>query len=224
MGLSVLTIGQNTRLQQIGIGEKIGDFTLKSYQGDTYSMSDLIGKKNVLLIFPRGKVLDNLWCPLCYYQYAEISAYEKLNNLSKKYDLEILFILPYVKDSITSWQSAAQKGLNTIEKWKNPAGYETLTGGVREWADYVREFYPQTFDFKGEKMPLTIPVLMDEDQLVSKALALYTNEWGGTKTFQNIPTVYLIDKTGKVRFKYHSQYTNDRPNAEYIHEYLEKMF
>ena len=33
----------------------------------------------------------------------------------------------------------------TIENWKNPVGYDTLTGPVKRWATYVREFFPQKF-------------------------------------------------------------------------------
>jgi peroxiredoxin len=220
-GAQIAMAQQNT-LEPVGLGETMGDFTLTSYQGDEVRLSDLDGK-NVLLIFPRGKVLPNMWCPLCYYQYAEIAELEAKHGLRDKYDLEILYILPYPKDSITAWRKAAFNGLQTIENWKYPDGYDTLTGGVKRWAEYVREFFPQKFTYPDGEFDLPLPVLMDEDKEVSKALFLFTEEWGGTKAEQNMPTVFLLDKDKVVRFKYHSQYTNDRPTAEYIVEYIRKM-
>nr|NQU94149.1 redoxin domain-containing protein [Bacteroidota bacterium] len=118
---------QTSVLEPVGLGETMGDFTLTSYQGEVVSMSDFRGTKNVLLVFPRGKVLEDLWCPLCYYQYAELAGWDQKNNIRKKYDLEIFYVLPYPKDSINLWRRAANKGLQTIENWKNPTGYDTLT-------------------------------------------------------------------------------------------------
>jgi len=46
-------------------------------------------------------------------------------------------------------------------------------------------------------------------------------EWDGTNVLQNVPTVYIIDKDGILRFKYLSQSTIDRPSAEYILNYIE---
>jgi len=215
-----LCIAQNRDLEPIGIGETMGDFTLTTYQGDEVSLSDYKGKKNVLLVFPRGKVLDELWCPLCYYQYAELAEWDERVNASKRFNLEILFVLPHAKDSIDLWRKAANQGLQTIENWKNPAGYDTLTGPAKNWADYVREFYPSTYNYPNGEIDVPITILMDEDKKLSKGLLLYTKEWGGTKTWQNMPTVFLLDKNGVVQFKYHSQYTNDRPTAEYIQRML----
>lgn len=219
---SLQSIGQDRILEPVGIGETMGDFTLNTYQGEEVSMAGLKGKK-VLLMFPRGKVLEEMWCPLCYYQYAEIAALEKKTGMRKKYNLEILYVLPYPKDSITLWKKAAGKGLQTIENWKYPEGYDTLTGPVRRWADYVREFFPEKFSYPNGEIDIPLPVLMDEDKSVSSGLYLFTQEWGGTTAAQNMPTVFLLDEQGVVRFKYHSQYTNDRPQAEYLLEYIKEM-
>jgi len=220
--LSHNSFAQKTILEPVGIGEKMGDFTLKTLQGDVLNFSGLKGK-NVLMIFPRGKVMQKMWCPICYYQYAEIAEMDKKNKLRKKYNLEILYILPYTKDSIEMWKKSVNIGLGAIEKWKNPDGYDTLTGPVKRWAEYAREFFPDKFVYEDGKMPIPLPILMDEDKAVSKALFLNKEEWGGTKVNQNMPTVFLVDKKGVVQFKYHSQYTNDRPPAKYIIEYLDKM-
>jgi hypothetical protein len=44
------------------------DFTLPAVQGGDFGISKLKGK-NVLLVFPRGKVADH-WCQICHYQYS----------------------------------------------------------------------------------------------------------------------------------------------------------
>ena len=217
-----LSQAQDAILEPVGVGETMGDFTLHTYQGDVMNMADLRGK-NILLIFPRGKVLPEMWCPLCFYQYAEIVMMEKKTNLRKKYDLEILYVLPYPKDSITQWKKAAGQGLQTIENWKYPTGYDTLTGPVKRWANYVREFFPQKFSYPDGVIETPLPILMDEDKALSSALNLFTHEWGGTKAAQNMPTVFILDKQGVVRFKYHSQYTNDRPTVEYLEKFLKEM-
>lgn len=70
----------------------------------------------------------------------------------------------------------------------------------------MREFYPDTYYFESGVMETPIPILIDEEKTVSKSLALYTQEWGGTKTDQNMLTVFLMDKVVTVRFKYHNNY------------------
>nr|NQU90858.1 hypothetical protein [Bacteroidota bacterium] len=113
--------------------------------------------------------------------------------------------------------------MQTIENWKNPTGYDTLTGAPKRWADYVREFFPEYYNYPGGEIDIPLPILMDEDKNVSKGLYQFTKEWGGTKADQNMPTVFLLDKDGVIQFKYHSQYTNDRPTAEYIERIIKRM-
>ena len=66
------------------VGEQMPDFTLPSIQGGSVTLSGLTGK-NVLLIFPRGRVGDH-WCQICHYQYAELVELEKKLNLRDKYE------------------------------------------------------------------------------------------------------------------------------------------
>lgn len=220
--MSKLALAQTNNIEPVGVGETMANFKLMSYQGDEINLENYRGK-NVLLAFPRGKVLPNMWCPLCYYQYAELAEIDKAKDIRKKYNLEILYVLPYPKDSIDEWRKNVNGGLSTIENWKNPPGLDTLPDGYKRWAKYVREFYPKTFVYENGKMPLPIPILIDEDKTLSNGLMLSTKEWGGTKADQNMPTVFLLDKEGVVRFKYHSQYTNDRPTIEYLLKFIDKM-
>ncbi len=222
--LSYVSNAQSSFIEPVGVGETMGSFALKTYQGGEVDLNNLKGK-NVLLVFPRGRVLSNLWCPICYYQYAELAESDKLNKLVKNGELEVFYVMPYPKDTIDSWYGSVNGGLAAVESWKHPKDYETLTSEnpAKRWADYAREFFPQTFTYEEGKMPLPIPILLDADKVISKALVLNTEEWGGTKTNQNMPTVFLLDKNGVIKFKYHSQYTNDRPTIDYILEYYSKM-
>jgi peroxiredoxin len=64
---------------------------------------------------------------------------------------------------------------------------------------------------------------MDAKRKVSKGLGIFTTEWGGSKVDQNIPTVLIVDKTGRVKFKYMSQNTFDRPSVDYVLKFLEAL-
>ena len=79
------------------------------------------------------------------------------------------------------------------------------------------------FFFEGGKVFFPFPILIDADRSLSKGLGLFTAEWGGRKAEQNIPTVFIIDAQGVVRFKYVGQSTVDRPSTEYLLGFIEKM-
>ena len=214
---------QNNNVIPVTINEKFSDFSLKTYTGENVTLSEMLGKK-VMLVFVRGKVTPEIWCSICHYQYLELVEMEDIDNLREKYNLEIFFVLPYIKDSVDNWIKAFPKSLETVHGWKNPENLDSISQGAKEWMKFTQEFFPKEFDFKLEDFSLQLPVLMDEDQMVSKGLYLLKDEWGGTKVMQNVPTVYIIDEEGYVKFKYTSQYTNDRPDAKYLEKYLEKMF
>jgi peroxiredoxin len=220
----ILTSGlaQNENVKPGILGEKFSNFTLWTYQGQQLSMKDLLGK-NVLFIVSRGKYKDNAWCTICHYQYAEFADQELTNHIRQKYNLEIVFLLPYIKDTIVNWEKAFPKEMESVEKWKNPAKPDSLTPKQKEWMIFARTHYPNKFDFTGKKVPLPLPVLMDDKQEVSKGLDVFRMEWGGTKTMQDIPAVFIIDKEGILRFKYVSQNTVDRPTTSYILNFIEKM-
>ena len=177
-----------------------------------------------MIIFPRGKVTNEVWCPICHYQYLEMVKTEKKNNLREKYDMEIYFVLPYGRDSLQQWVDAFPKSLQTIKNWKYPMDENNISEGARSWMEYAREFFPHSFKYSEKHFDLTLPVLFDPDRKVSEGLDIFRKEWGGTTVAQNVPTIFILDKKGKVKFKYFSQYTNDRPDAKYIVKYLESMF
>src|SRR5512136_2979161 len=72
------------------IGFPMTDFSLPAIQGGMFGPAALKGK-NVLIIFPRGKV-DDTWCWICPYQYAELADLEAKLQLRKNFNLEILFV------------------------------------------------------------------------------------------------------------------------------------
>lgn len=211
---------QNNDIQPGYLGKKISDFKLQTYQGTELSISDLEGK-NVLLVFPRGKVMDNVWCGLCMYQYAELAYLDETQKIRDKYNLEIVYVLMLDKDSTEQWYNGFSERLARIEQWKYPA--DTTNQAVMDWAYFCREAFPMKYDYTEKTIPRYFPVMMDVDKKVSKAFGLYRYQWDGTSTDQNIATIFLLDKEGIVRFKYHSQATQDRPNADYLINIIEKV-
>lgn len=212
---------QNNQVKPGIVGQKISDFTLLTYQGQELSIDNLRGK-NVLLIVSRGKYADDRWCTICQYQYADYADLALTKNIREKYNLEIVFLFPYSRDTLKSWEKVFPTEMQKIEKWKNPDSTKA-TAKQMEWAQFARANYPKKFDFTDKKVPLPLPVLVDEKQEVSKGLDVLRMDWDGCKTMQNIPAVYIIDKEGTIRFKYISQNTTDRPTSDYIMNFIEKM-
>jgi len=217
--------GQNTPQKQVKIANltlDMPDFTLPALQGGEYSISGLKGK-NILLVFPRGRVQDSVsWCNICQYQYAELVNLVQKENILKKYNLEILFVLPYDKATLTDWVSTMPKQLAEIEEWKHPKDTAGMTVPQKGWMNLSRQLYPESFSYTEGKVPTPIPILIDAGRTVSKGLGLFTTEWDRSKVDQNIPTIYIVDKNGKLQFKYVSQRTIDRPNARYLLKFIEQ--
>lgn len=205
--------------QPAAVRQEMADFTLPVYQGGEITLSQLRGK-NVLLIFPRGLAGEDHWCHICNYQYADLAALEKEKNLREKFDLEILFVLPYNREMVEEWVDKFSDQMADIQNWKNPADPDKLDERGKRRMEFAEKYFPKDYTFEKGKVPLPFPVLIDRDQKISKSLGLYTTEWGGSKIEQNIPTIYIIDKSGILQFKYHSQNTLDRPPSEYLVEVI----
>jgi peroxiredoxin len=208
---------QNDNIIPVQVKEKFSDITLTTSNGKLINLPE--SGRNTMLVFIRGKVTPTIWCPICHYQYLEMIEEVEKTKFTEKNEMDVYFVLPYSTDSLQPWIGAFPRSLETINRWKNP---EVLNDGTKSWKAYCDEFFASNYEFDLDNYELTIPVLFDPDQKVSNGLFLYKEEWGGTKVEQNIPTIYIIDKAGKVTFKYHSQYTNDRPDAEYLMNFVEK--
>ncbi|HDT11503.1 MAG TPA: redoxin domain-containing protein [bacterium] len=201
------------------VRQEMPDFTLPVYQGGEINLSQLRGK-TVLLIFPRGLAGKDHWCHICNYQYADLAILEKEKNLRERFDLEILFVLPYDQEMVQEWVDKFSDQVADIQNWKNPADPDELDEREKRRMEFAKKYFPKNYAFEKGKVPLPFPVLIDVEQKISKSLGLYTTEWGGSKIEQNIPTIYVIDKTGVLQFKYHSQNTLDRPPTEYLVEVI----
>jgi len=205
------------------IGWAMPAFTLPAYQGENVSISDLKGK-NILLVFPRGHVSDSIhWCNICQYQYAELAELENTKHIKQKYNLEILFVLPYDRPAIQDWVNSFPQQLEEVETWKNPPDLGKLSDGEKRWMEKSRVLFPKSFHMAKDNIPTPLPILIDADRAVSKGLDLFRTEWDRSKVDQNIPTIYIVDESGILQFKYMSQKTTDRPNADYLLKYIERM-
>lgn len=203
------------------VGWPMPDFELLSHQGEEVSISQFRGK-NILLLFPRGRY-ENQWCRFCHYQYAELVELDKKYNIREKYDLEILQVMPYSQEEVADWVKDFKKNLGEIEAWKNPPNPDRLSPGRKDWMNTARKTWPKKFDYSSGDAPLPFPILIDADRKVSIGLELFRTEWNLSRVEQNVPTIFIIDKNGVVRFKYMSQATMDRPSLEYILEFIERM-
>jgi len=206
---------QNAQIRPVSVGNPMPDFTLPAYQGGEFTLSKLKGKM-VMLIFPRGKYSPEEWCHICHYKYAELCELEKEMGIKEKHNLEILYVLPHDKETIDDWFNKFSKNLQDIERWKNPPNPDNLNARRKAFLERVRKAFPKKIEYKKGEIPTSIPILIDADEKVSKGLGLFTPDWDGGKGPQNVPTVYIIDKNGKVQFKYHSQNTWDRPSFDYL--------
>jgi peroxiredoxin len=206
---------QNEDVFPVQVKEGFPDIVLTSRDGELIKIPE--AGRNTMLVFIRGKVTPTVWCPICQYQYLEMVEAVEKTKIAKKYDMDIYFVMPYLTDSLQNWMMAFPKSLNTIDRWKNPTSQDP---NVIAWRDFARVFFAKDYSVDPDNYELKLPVMFDPDQKVSNGLQLYTQEWGGTKVAQNIPTIFLLDNEGKVAFKYHSQYTNDRPDADYLIEFI----
>jgi len=202
----------------VTLGEPMPDFTLPVFQGGEIKLSDLKGK-NVMIIFPRGYAAPGAWCTICDYKYAELAELERTSQLRQKYNLEFLFVLPYDRDTVKAWRDALPGQLEKIRLTKNPPDPTKLDEKARATMERYRKIFPKDLTVSKEETSLLIPILIDGDRTVSKGLDLFRTEWG-SKVDQNVPTTFILDRNGIVRFKYFSQNTVDRPSYEYLLEIL----
>jgi peroxiredoxin len=217
-----LIFSQNVDIKPPILGEKFPDFTLPIYQGGEFKMAEMLGK-NVLLISSRGKYADDHWCAICNYQYADFVELVEKDSILEKYNLAIAFLMPYSKDILSGWENAFPGDMKKIEGWKYPENIESQTPDQKNWTDYTRQQFPKTFIFQDDKVKLLLPVLVDENQELSKGLDIFRTEWTGATSPQNIPSVYIVDSKGVLRFKYISQNTFDRPSSDYIIAFIQSM-
>jgi len=210
---------QDNKINLPMIDQKVSNFQLTDQNGHAVSLSDYKGK-NVMLIFPRGMVKENYWCQICHYQYADIADLEKNSSVRQKYNMEVLFVLPYSTDTVKNWIGMFPKQMEIIDNWKYPRDTANLSEGKLKWAQTTRMLLPKKFNYEPGNIETPFSILADSDRLVSNAFKLYKNEPNAP---QNTPAIYIIDKEGTLRFKYLCQDTTDRPTFQYLFQFIEKI-
>ena len=213
---------QTPQLRPVTVGSPMPDITLPAYQGGEVTLSELRGKR-VMLVFPRGLSRPNSWCHICPYQLAELADYDATANLRENSNLEILYVLPYPRDEVSEWIQAFPQLFQDIRDRKNPPNYAELDDAGRARVERSRQVYPKTFWMEPEEVEEAFPILVDHDHAVSSGLGLFTTDWSGSNAEQNVPTILIIDETGILRFKYMSQNTVDRPPLDYLVWFLDKL-
>ena len=211
---------QEPRVRPVLLGDEMPDFTLPAYQGGEVTLSKLRGK-NVMIVFPRGFAAEGRWCTICNYKYGELVDLEKTEHLRQKYDLEILYVFPYGKDIVKQWVDVLPEQMDKIKTWKNPPEPEKLDEKGKARLEMVQKGFPKDLSFEKENVPVPFPLLIDEDQELTKGLGLFMTEWSGSKVGQLVPSVFVLDKEGVLQFKYVGQNTWDRPSWEYMERVLE---
>lgn len=213
------TFAQEAKIEMPLLDKKMSDFSLSNQNGEQVVLSELIGK-NVLLIFPRGMVSDDHWCQICHYQYAELAKLEQELKIKDKYNLEVLFVLPYSKDSVKAWVEMFPLQMEVIHGWKHPDTIN-ISKKTLDWSEKVKQILPIDFSSEAGAIDISFPVLADEEQLVSKGFEIYDDK--KKEAPQNKPAVYILNTKGELKFKYISQNTFDRPSVEYLFNIIEKI-
>lgn len=222
LSLFAFANAQNKFNGPVSPDQQMPAFSLPTYQGTDFNLEKLKGK-NVVLIFVRGLVEKDHWCNICHYSYVQLADYENKMQLRKKYNMEFAFILPYDKDTAKYWVSIFPEQLKVLEGWKNPSETEMQNEGVKRWMEITRNLFPVKYEVDPKNIQTPFPIIIDGDKTLSKGLGLFTMEWGGKEAPQNVPCVYVIDKTGKLVFKYLSQNTMDRPSYDYLIKVFDKF-
>ena len=202
------------------IEQPMPDFTLPAFQGGTVTLSSLRGK-NVLILFPRGYAAEDYWCTICNYRYVELAQLDKALGLRRKYNVEILVVFPYGRDLVKTWIASLPEQLDKIHAAKFPEDPSKLDETARRRMERWRLIFPRDLSLEKGEMLAPFPVLIDADRTVSKSLGLFRTEWNGGKADQNIPSVFIVDPTGVLQFKYVGQVTTDRPSADYLFTVLD---
>ncbi len=220
--IAILVIPQVRSQTVVKPRESFPDFKLQSHDNETIKLSDLKGK-NVLLVFPRGKFREG-WCRACHYQYAELAKLQIENNIEEKYNLKILFVLPYSLDIVKQWTTLFPAQMAIIESFKNlPEQYRSNPRYVA-FSREMKAAMPISFTFDNDNpAPLPFPVLADEGHAISSNIGLFSTYWDNAYFEQNEPTVFILDREGIVQFKYKSQVTLDRPSADYLLNIIDRL-
>jgi len=170
-----LVAAQEAEVMPVTVGQPMPDFTLPACQGGTVSLSALRGK-NVMIIFPRGYAAENYWCTICNYKYAELIELERTQEIRKKYNVEVLVILPYGPELVKAWVDVLPEQLDKIKERKHPADPAKLDDKGKQTMERYRRLFPLDLSVKKGEVPTPFPILIDADRKLSKGLGLFMTE------------------------------------------------
>ncbi|MBN2369830.1 MAG: redoxin domain-containing protein [Vicinamibacteria bacterium] len=198
------------------LSARMADFTLPTLQGGEVSLAGLAGK-NVIIVFPRVQYRPGQWCSICNYHYAELAALDARDQIRKKFNAEILFVVPFGREISRQWIDATPDELVKVQSMKNPPNPDGWTEETKRRVAHARRLFPLDLSIEKGKMTLPFPILLDAERKLTVKLGLFQTEWGGTQAEQLIPSVLILDKNSVVQFKYIAQnVTWDRPTTEYL--------
>ena len=154
---------QQADIRSVSVGQPMPDFTLPVYQGGDLKFSGLRGK-TVLVVFPRGLASKTSWCHVCNYQYSELAEADLQDQIRKKNNLEILWVLPYSREMISQWIDAFPQQLIDIENGKTLAKDQPQDERAARRAETYRREFPKSYRFEKGKVPTPFPILVDADR------------------------------------------------------------
>src|SRR4030066_1619442 len=166
---SLPALSQEPEVKPALLEQPMPGFTLPIFQGGSVSLSSLKGK-NVLIVFPRGFAAEGRWCTICNYKYAELVDFEKTEQLRKKFDLEILYVFPYGKETVQVWLDALPGQLGKIKTWKNPPEPDKIDEKGKARMEMARRGFPKDLSAEKGNVPAPFPILIDGDKKVTKGL------------------------------------------------------
>ena len=213
---------QAPAIKKAYLGQPMSDFELTALDGKTVKLSTLKGK-NVMLVFPRVFYATDGDCSICGYQYAEMADHFQAGNWKEKFNLQVVYVFPFSAEVIRSWMGRLPLMLEAVEGWKNPKPEDLNNEQAKRWMEITRQAYPKKYAFSAAAIPMPFTILVDEKRELSRGLDLFREEWSGGKGDQNIPSIFVLDKDGVVRFKFIGQHTMDRPTAVYLEKMMQAL-
>ena len=118
LSICVNCYSQKKPLDLAILEEPLKDFSLPVYNGEEYQLSAEKGK-NILLVFPRGYYDKDVWCDICAYEYLDLIDEFYNNKLAEKYNLDLVFILPYADTTIAKWLMDMPEVYESLEAGKH---------------------------------------------------------------------------------------------------------
>ena len=211
------TVSAGEKVRPAVLGEAMPAFTLPSLQGGEVSLAALQGR-NVVIVFPRVQYGEGRWCTICNYGYVELTALDAAESFRRELEAEVLFVVPFGREVAQRWIDATPAELAKVQSWKNP---KEDTAKAKEFAARARRHLPLDLPPGEGRPPLPFPILLDADRTVTGGLGLFRTEWGGAKADQLVPSVFVLDRHGVVRYKHVAQESTwDRPTGREIVEVL----